>query len=223
MRQFADRVDAGRQLAHTLRRLAAEDVTVVGLPRGGVPVAFEVADALDAPLDVLLVRKLGVPRQPELAFGAIGEGGVLVLNDAVVRSAGLDADAITEVHTREQAELQRRVERFRRGRAPLPLADRTVVVIDDGIATGATAKAACAVARARGARRVVLAVPIGPPDVAARFICHADEVVCLKTPAGFHAVGQGYRRFPQTRDDEVVSLLDRANRREREVIRGAPT
>ena len=212
MTLFDDRVDAGRQLAQRLEYLCGQNVVVLGLPRGGVPVAFEVAKALQAPLDVLVVRKLGVPFQPELAFGAIGEDGVRVLNDSVVREAHLDGDDMDAVDRKQRMELQRRVERFRRGRDRISLTGRIAVIVDDGIATGATAKAACQVARAHGASKVVLAVPIGPDDLVARFAGYADEVVCLQTPAFFFAVGQGYRNFTQTSDDEVIALLDRARR-----------
>ena len=212
MKLFDDRVDAGRQLAKRLEYLCGQDVVVLGLPRGGVPVAFEVAKALQAPLDVLVVRKLGVPFQPELAFGAIGEDGVRVINDSVVREARLDRDDIDAVEHKQRTEVQRRSEQFRRGRDRISLTGRIAVIVDDGIATGATAKAACQVARAHGASRVVLAVPIGPDDIVARFAGYADEVVCLRTPAYFFAVGQGYRNFTQTSDDEVIALLDRARR-----------
>ena len=209
MKLFADRVDAGRQLAQRLDFLRGQDVVVLGLPRGGVPVAFEVAEALRAPLDVLVVRKLGVPFEPELAFGAIGEGGVRVINDAVVRAAALSKDDMDAVEGEQRVELQHRVERFRRGGDPISLAGRVAVLVDDGIATGATAKAACQVARAQGASRVVLAVPIGPHDIVETFAGYADDVVCLQTPTFFSAVGQGYRVFTQTSDDEVVTLLAR--------------
>ena len=212
MKLFRDRGDAGRQLAKRLDSFCGRDVVVLGLPRGGVPVAFEVAQALQAPLDVLVVRKLGVPFQPELAFGAIGEDGVRVLNDTVVRDAHLDGDDMDTVERKQRIELRRRAERFRRGRDRISLTGRIALIVDDGIATGATAKAACQVARAHGASKVVLAVPIGPDDIVARFAGYADEVVCLETPAYFFAVGQGYRNFTQTSDDEVVALLDRARR-----------
>jgi putative phosphoribosyl transferase len=210
MRVFDDRVDAGRYLAECLEPLRGKDIVVLGLPRGGVPVAFEVAKALQAPLDVLVVRKLGVPFQPELAFGAIGEGGVRVINDAVVREAELSEDEMAAVETEQRAELARRSERFRRGHDRIPVAGSTAVIVDDGLATGATAKAACQVARVQGASRVVLAVPLGGRDIVARFSGYADEVVCLHTPEFFFAVGQGYRNFTQTSDDEVIALLDRA-------------
>ena len=212
MKLYDDRVDAGSQLARRLKYLSGQGVVVLGLPRGGVPVAFEVAKALDAPLDVLVVRKLGVPFQPELAFGAIGEDGVRVLNDSVLRETHLDGDDMDAVERKQRIELRRRAERFRRGRDRISLTGRVAVIVDDGIATGATAKAACQVARAHGASRVVLAVPIGPDDIVARFAGYADEVVCLESPAFFFAVGQGYRNFTQTSDDEVVALLDRARR-----------
>ncbi|MGO8769319.1 MAG: alpha/beta family hydrolase [Mycobacterium sp.] len=210
MRLFDDRVDAGRHLAECLEAWRGKDIVVLGLPRGGVPVAFEVAKALRTPLDVLVVRKLGVPFQTELAFGAIGEGGVRVINDSVVREADLSEDEMAAVEAEQRAELARRSERFRRGHDRIPMAGRTAVIVDDGVATGATAKAACQVARAQGASRVVLAVPIGAPDIFERFSGYADEVVCLHTPEFFFAVGQGYCNFTQTSDDEVIALLDRA-------------
>ncbi len=209
-RLFGDRVDAGRQLAQHLESFREQDIVVLGLPRGGVPVAFEVAKALRAPLDVLVVRKLGVPFQPELAFGAIGEGGVRVINESVVRETALSEKDMAAVEAQQQAEVARRSESFRGGHGRISLAGRTAVIVDDGVATGATAKAACEVARAHGASRVVLAVPIGAPDIDETFAGYADEVICLHKPAFFFAVGQGYRNFTQTSDDEVVALLDRA-------------
>lgn len=210
MKRFRDRADAGRRLASRLEFLRGQDVVVLGLPRGGVPVAFEVADALHAPLDVLLVRKLGVPFRPELAFGAISEGGVRVINQGVVRGARLGEQEMAAVEAEQRAELQRRSERFRGGRQRISLRGRTAVIVDDGVATGATAYAACEVARARGASRVVLAVPIGAADTAEKFAKCADEVVCLETPESYLSVGQGYGHFPQTSDDEVVKLLTKA-------------
>ncbi len=207
---FQDRADAGRQLAERLRDLSHEDVVVLGIPRGGVPVAFEVADGLGAPLDVLLVRKLGVPFQPELAMGAIGEEGVRILNRQVIRSAGLKEAEFVAVEERERRELERRAERFRGTRPRVPLAGRTAVVIDDGIATGASARAACSVARALGASRVILAVPVAPRSSIGELRTAADDVVCLATPEPFFAVGQWYWDFSQTSDDEVLKLLERA-------------
>ncbi len=212
LRLFDDRVDAGRQLAERLESLRGQDIVVLGLPRGGVPLAFEVAKALRAPLDVLVVRKLGVPFQPELAFGAIGEGGVRVINEAVVAEADLSEEETAAVEAKQRVELARRAERFRRGHDQISLAGRTAVIVDDGVATGATAKAACQVARAQGASPVVLAVPIGAHDIAEKFTGYADEVVCLQTPEFFFAVGQGYRNFTPTSDDEVIALLDRARK-----------
>lgn len=208
---FTDRADAGQRLAESLRHLQGEEPVVLGLPRGGVPVAFQVARALRAPLDVIVVRKLGVPYQRELGFGAIGEGGVRVISDDIVRRGRLDEADLASVEHAEAAELTRQAERFRAGRPRLDLAGRTAVVVDDGIATGATAAAACEVVRAHGAARVVLAVPVAPPDAAERLRGAADEFVCLSTPFSFSAVGEWYRDFSQTPDDEVVALLARAS------------
>jgi len=208
---FADRVDAGRRLAAALERFADEDMVVLGLPRGGVPVAFEVAETLHAPLDVLVVRKLGVPFQPELAMGAVGESGVEVLNDRVLADTQISEEEIAAVEQREREVVDRRVGRLRAGRPPVPLEGRTALVVDDGIATGSTARAACQVARAKGARRVVLAVPVGPPDLAGRLADSADEVVCLETPSDFFAIGEFYTDFAQTSDEQVTDLLARAS------------
>ncbi|GHG51219.1 phosphoribosyltransferase family protein [Streptomyces griseocarneus] len=207
--RFIDRVDAGRRLAERLGHLRGERPVVLGLPRGGVPVAFEVAHALGATLDVVLVRKLGVPYHRELGFGAIGEGGVRVIRDDIVRMSRVDEDDLAEVERGEEAELSRRAEQFRAGRERVPLEGRTAIVVDDGIATGATAAAACQVVRAQGAARVVLAVPVAPPDAAASFRAEVDELVCLSTPAAFSAVGEWYHDFTQTSDEEVVELLRR--------------
>jgi len=207
---FVDRVDAGRRLAEHLRHLGGENVVVLGLPRGGVPVALQVALALDAPLDVIVVRKLGVPFQPELGMGAIGEDGVRIVNDDVVRLAGVSAQELDRVEQRERVELERRAQRFRAGRPRIALAGRTAVVVDDGIATGSTARAACEVARAQGAARVVLAVPVAPPGWAERTGGAADELICLETPAPFFAIGQFYADFSQTSDEEVIACLQRA-------------
>ncbi|MFX0577874.1 phosphoribosyltransferase family protein [Nocardia nepalensis] len=207
---FLDRGDAGRQLAVRLRQLKDADTVVLGLPRGGVPVAFQVARTLGAPLDVIVVRKLGVPYQPELAFGAIGESGVRVLNESVIEEARLTAAEMAAVEDHEREELRRRIERYRGERARIPLAGRTAIIVDDGVATGATARAACRVVRALGAARVVLAVPVGAPDVLAELSKEADEVICVEQPSWLHAVGQWYYRFGQTPDREVTELLHRA-------------
>ncbi|WP_406333238.1 phosphoribosyltransferase family protein [Streptomyces zaomyceticus] len=206
---FSDRTDAGRQLAARLDHFKGHDVVVLGLPRGGVPVASEVADALDAPLDICLVRKLGVPQQPELAMGALGEGGVRVVNERVLREAGVDARDLAAVEEREHIELDQRALRYRGSRPSVPLEGRTVLVVDDGLATGATALAACRVVRARGAARIVLAVPVAPRGWTARLGGEADETVSVHTPELFYAIGQFYRDFSQTPDAEVVACLDR--------------
>jgi putative phosphoribosyl transferase len=206
--RFRDRADAGRGLAERLRRCRLEEpIVVVGLPRGGVPVAAEVARALGAPLDVLVVRKLGCPWQPELAMGAIGEGDVIVLNPGLIAAAGLGAEAVREVVRRERVELERRVRRYRGGRPPAPVEGRTVVLVDDGLATGSTARAAIRVLRGRGARRVVLAVPVAPPHAVQELRELADEVVAVETPEPFLAIGQFYADFSQTSDEEVARLL----------------
>jgi putative phosphoribosyl transferase len=207
---FLDRSDAGRRLASELVPLRSENPVVLGLPRGGVPVAYEVAMALDAPLDVIIVRKLGVPFQPELGMGAIGEDGARVLNERVVHLAGVTGKELAAVEERERAELDRRAARFRRGRLRVPLASRTAVIVDDGIATGSTARAACQVARAQGASRVVLAVPVAPPTAISELREDADDVVCLELPWDFFAIGQFYVDFSQTSDEEVSACLERA-------------
>ncbi|MCW2571646.1 MAG: phosphoribosyltransferase [Frankiales bacterium] len=204
---FADRAEAGRRLGEALRSHSGPDVVVVGLPRGGVPVAYAIAQALDAPLDVIVVRKLGLPSQPELGVGAIGEGDVRIVNDDVVRKTGMTEDELVIVEQTERAELLRRVQRFRGGRPPLSLDGRTVIVVDDGIATGSTARAACRVARAQGASAVLLASPVGPERVQKTMRPAADDVVCLSMPAEFSAISQFYDDFTQTSDAEVVELL----------------
>ncbi|MDX3093387.1 phosphoribosyltransferase [Streptomyces sp. ME01-24h] len=207
---FTDRADAGRQLAERLRHLDLDNPIVLGLPRGGVVVAYEVARALHAPLDVIVVRKLGVPYHPELGFGAIGEGGAKVLSDDIVHMSHVSRADIAGVEHREEAELARQAHRFREGRPRIPLAGRAVLLVDDGVATGATALAACEVARAQGAARVVLAVPVASPQALPALRRAADDVVCLSAPSAFFAVGEWYRDFAQTSDDEVSGLLEQA-------------
>jgi putative phosphoribosyl transferase len=211
--RFMDRTDAGRHLARSLEQLRASggDLVVLGLPRGGVPVAFEVAKALGAPLDVIVVRKLGVPYQPELAMGAIGEGGIRVSNDEVIRRGGITSQEIAAVEERERKDLEQQAERFRAGRPHIDVAGHTAIIVDDGIATGSTAAAACQVARQMGASRVVLAVPVGASEslAALRNVC--DEIVCPYAPAFFMAVGTFYDDFRHVPDGEVTSLLIRAN------------
>jgi putative phosphoribosyl transferase len=206
---FIDRTDAGRRLAERLGHLRGQDLVVLGLPRGGVPVAFEVATALGAPLDVIVVRKLGVPFQPELAMGAIGEGGSRVLDRDLVAHAGISEQDLRAVETREREALEARVERLRRGRERTEISGRVAVIVDDGIATGASARTACQVVRDLGAAKVVLAVPVAPPETV-RDLPEADEVVAVETPWPFLAVGQHYQDFSPTSDEEVVELLDRA-------------
>ena len=214
MAEFADRVDAGRRLAERLEHLRDQDVVILGLPRGGVPVAFEVAEALDAPLDVIVVRKLGVPSQPELAMGAIGEGGVRVLDAGVLAHAQVAEDELRTIERRERSMLEARVARLRRGRGRIDLNDRIAVIVDDGMATGSTARVACEVARLLGAARVVLGVPVAPAE-AVHDRVGADEVVCVLAPRHFQAVGNHYRDFSPTSDEEVIVLIDAAARRMR--------
>ena len=212
MIMFADLVDAGRQLAVRLEYLRGQDVVVLGLPRGGVPVAFEVAAALDAPLDVIMVRKLGVPIQPELAMGAIGEGGVEVLNAEVLTHARVTEEQLHTIERRERAMLEARVALLPRDRERVDLNGRIAVIVDDGIATGSTARVACEVARHLGAARVILAVPVASAE-SVRDLAEADEVVCVLVPRWFMAVGNHYRDFSPTGDAEVIVLLDAAIRR----------
>ncbi|PKW17001.1 phosphoribosyltransferase [Saccharopolyspora spinosa] len=207
---FQNRRDAGRRLAQQLRHFRGADVVVLGLPRGGVPVAFEVAQALRAPLDVIVVRKLGVPTHPELGMGAIGEGDVRIINDEVLWKTGVSARELDEVERRERVELDRRARLFRVDRRRVDVTGRTAIVVDDGIATGSTAHVACRVAREQGAARVVLAVPVAPPQALERLEEVTDEQVCLETPGWFMAIGQWYRDFTQTPDAEVVELLHHA-------------
>ena len=204
---FADRREAGRHLAAAVADLRLDRPVVLGLPRGGVPVAYEVARALWAPLDVLVVRKLGCPWQPELGLGAIGEDGVRLLNADLIRVTQVGAHELEAVARREGRELERRVERYRQGRPAVELAGRTVLLVDDGLATGFTARAGIEVVRRRGAQRVVLAVPVAPADTLAELAELADEVVCLQTPAWFSSIGAYYTDFSQTTDAEVTELL----------------
>ncbi len=208
--QFDDRRDAGRRLAERLTRFADEGPIVLGLPRGGVPVAYEIAKALEAPLDVLVVRKVGAPHNPEYGIGAVGEEDVVLTNDEAVRALRISQDALDEAVAREREELERRLGRYRSGRPAVPIRDRTVIVVDDGLATGVSSTAAAQVVRERGAGRTILAVPVGAPDSLKQVSEHYDEVVCLHAPSSFMAVGSWYRDFGQTRDETVVELLSRA-------------
>lgn len=219
---FVDRSDAGRQLARRLTHLRGEPTVVLGLPCGGIPVAYEVAASLHTPLDLIVVRKLGAPSQPELAMGAIGEEGVGVVDEGVVRATGATTAQLATVEAHERAVLERRTRELRAVRPREDLDGRTAVVVDDGIATGATARAACQVARAHGARRVVLAVPVAPRGWQARLGAHAgreadtlavaDELVCVEAPERFFAIGQFYEHFSQVSEAEVVDYLERAHR-----------
>jgi putative phosphoribosyl transferase len=208
---FPDRAEAGRVLGIKLSKYAGrEDVIVLGLPRGGVPVAYEVARALRVPLDVFIVRKLGVPGFEELAVGAIASGGVRVLNEEVANALPNRDEIIETVTQRESAELERREHEYRDGRSAPELQNKTVILIDDGLATGATMRAAVKALRQRGAAKIVVAVPVGPPDTCKEFEEVADEVVCASAPEFFQAVGQYYDDFSQTSDDEVRALLAKA-------------
>lgn len=208
---FHDRREAGRQLATALTAYAnRDDVVVLALPRGGVPVAFEVAQALRAPLDLFLVRKLGAPGHPEFAIGAIAAGGVRVLSEDVITELGISPATIEQLVAREQLELERRDQAYHANRTPLPLGGKTVIVIDDGLATGSTMEAAVSALRAGGAARIIAAAPVAARESCRRLRASADEVVCLETPEPFNAVGLWYRVFDQTSDAEVIDLLLRA-------------
>ena len=211
--RFRDRVDAGRQLAAEVDGRLGGGVVVLGLPRGGVPVAARVAESLDAPLDIIVVRKLGVPFHPELAMGAIGESGARVVDDEVVRLSGVDAEQFAEVERAERAELERRVREYRAGRPPVPLRGATALIVDDGIATGSTAAVACDAARAAGAERVIVAAPVASQHAVQQLSLRADEVICLQVPESFRAVGQWYEDFGATPDAEVVTALSESARR----------
>lgn len=208
---FKNRMEAGRYLADKLKKYAdKKGVVVLGLPRGGVPVAFEVAKALRKPLDVFVVRKLGVPGQEELAMGAIASGGVHVLNDKLVRTLGLSEDDIESETRRQEAELARREKRYRGDRAAIEVKGRTAVLVDDGLATGASMRAAVQALRKRSPRRIVVAVPTAAPETCRQFESEVDEVICAITPEMFFSVGQWYEDFSQTSDDEVTDLLEKA-------------
>ncbi|MFA5918884.1 MAG: phosphoribosyltransferase family protein [Candidatus Nanopelagicaceae bacterium] len=204
---FNNRIDAGRALGERLKYLQGQNVIVLGLPRGGVPVAHEVSKAIHAPLDVIVVRKLGVPTQPELAMGAVGEGGVLITNDEVLRMIQISPAEFAQVQERETNEVKIRALKFRSGNPPKSLNGRIALIVDDGIATGSTAQAACKVARAMGSSKIILAVPVGSIEAVSTLKEYADEVVSLETPKDFYAVGQWYRDFESVSDEEVTNLL----------------
>src|SRR5438067_3757834 len=215
MQPFANRHEAGIELASRLTKYRGRaDVVVLALPRGGVPVAFEVAEALDAPLDTFIVRKLGMPGHPEFAMGAIASGGVRVLSDDVIRLYGITPDAVDAIARQELAELQRREREYRHGRPFVELRGRTVIIVDDGLATGASMRAAVQAVRAHAPSAVVVAVPVGAPSTCREFADITDETVCARTPEPLSAVGLWYRDFSQTSDEEVRALLERhADRR----------
>ena len=206
---FADRIEAGARLAEALEHLEGEDVVVLGVPRGGVEVAAEVARARGWPLDIVIPRKVGAPFNPELGLGAIA-AGVRVLDERMIHTLNVSPDYLEEEISAQEEEIHRRTEAYRGGRAPLGVRGKVAVVVDDGVATGGTAAAAVRWAKAQGATRVVLAIPVAPREALMRLSKEADEVVCLGTPEPFFAVGQWYERFPQTSDREVVELLERA-------------
>jgi putative phosphoribosyl transferase len=208
---FKDRVDAGQRLAARLQHLAGRDVVVLGLPRGGVPVAAQVARALGAPLDIIVVRKLGAPFQPEFAMGALGEDGIRVMNPETLGYVVATPGELSATEQRERQEIARRALRYRGGRDRRALDGRVAVIVDDGIATGSTARAACQVARALGAERVVLAVPVAPQGWESRIGDDADEKVSVATPLSFFAIGQFYDDFSQTTDAEVAAYLNRSD------------
>lgn len=208
---FHDRQDAGRRLAERLvEEFPGDDTIVLGLPRGGVPVAFEIAAALHAPLDVLVVRKLGTPMNPELAAGAIGPRGVAVFNDGLLRMLGLEQDDLEPIRQKEQRELERREKAYRGNRPPLEIEGRQVILVDDGVATGATMSAAVEALRLLGAARVIVAVPTSSTEACTKLKTLADDVIALSTPEPYVAVGAWYERFDQTSDREVIELLRRA-------------
>lgn len=209
--RFADRREAGRQLAEQVGAKVDPDQSIIlGLPRGGVPVAYEIAKTVGAPLDVLLVRKLGVPWQPELAFGAVSTGGVIVYNDQVVRLAGLSNQEIDEVVARERSELERREQAYRGVRPPLDVEGKTAVVVDDGIATGATVRAGLQALERLGAARRIVACPVAPPETVELLRREADDVICLQTPVDLRAIGLWYQDFSPVEDEEVQRLLAEA-------------
>lgn len=219
---FQNRKAAGQFLAKELVAYAnRQDVLVLALPRGGVPVAFEVAKALNAPLDVFVVRKLGVPEQQELAMGAIASGGVRVLNENIVRSLGVSEAAINQVVAKEQQELERR-ERLYRGDRPVPsLHERTVILVDDGLATGATMRAAVVALQQQKPAKIIVAVPVSASETCQEFQSKVDEVVCAATPSPFYSVGLWYEDFPQTTDEEVRDLLEKAANSQKTTAIGA--
>jgi putative phosphoribosyl transferase len=208
---FRDRVEAGRILAQRLKSVVQDaDALVLALPRGGVPVGFQIAQTLHLDLDIFLVRKLGVPGQEELAMGAIASGGVRVLSEPIIQHLGISPSVVDSVTVREQQEIERRERTYREDRPRLPIVNRTVILVDDGLATGASMLAAARAVRAQNPKRVIVAIPVASPDACEEFRQHVDDVICAETPTPFHAVGVWYEDFSQTSDAEVRELLERA-------------
>jgi predicted phosphoribosyltransferase len=208
---FRNRVDAGKRLAASLSAFAhQEDVVVLALPRGGVPVAYEVAKALDLPMDIFVVRKLGVPGQKELAMGAIASGGIRIVNEAVVQQAGLSDEDIAAAAAQEQVVLERRENKYRQGRSSIDPKGKTTIVVDDGMATGSTMQVTVLALKRLKPSRIVIAVPVAAKEACAELKEWADQVICLETPVPFWAVGQWYQDFSQTTDEEVLSYMDKA-------------
>jgi putative phosphoribosyl transferase len=207
VKPFVDRVDAGRRLASALKDLANKDTAVLAIPRGGVVVGYEVAKALNLPLDIIIPRKIGAPDNPELAIGAMTEDGTVLLDEQIVESLRVSKEYIQKESEAQKREIQRRLNLYR-GDVPYPiLENRSVIIVDDGIATGSTMKAALASVRNRGARSVIVAIPVGPPSTIKELEEKADKVVCLRTPEPFYAIGQFYENFAQTPDEQVTRLL----------------
>ncbi len=221
MFRYQDRVQAGKYLAERLQQYANDpDAVVLGLPRGGVVVAFEVARKLQLPLDIFVVRKLGVPGYEELAMGAIASGGVRVMNEDVLRMINISQDKIEAAVKREEKELERREKAYRENRPALELKSKTIILIDDGLATGATMRAAVSALHKKHPRKIIIAVPVASPETCADFRSKVDDLVCAMTPAYFHAVGEWYEDFPQNTDEEVQQLLREAKKAEGLGVRG---
>jgi putative phosphoribosyl transferase len=223
MQRFQDRSDAGRQLARKLSKYGNyPGALVLALPRGGVPVAFEVARAIKAPLDVLIVRKLGLPGQEELALGAIASGGIRILNEDIIEALGVSRSIIDQVTERELAELERREKQYRGNRPAPEIRDRTVILIDDGLATGASMRIAVRSLKDHGPVRIIVAVPVAPAETCTALAREADEVVCSLTPAPFYSIGAWYEDFAQTSDNEVIELLEKARASRRAAAQNEP-
>lgn len=208
---FVDRTDAGKQLANALKSYSGQsDIIILALPRGGVPVAYPIAKALKSPLDVFLVRKLGVPRQEELAMGAIASNNVMILNDEIINQLGISQSQIDEVIKKEKSVLEERQNKYTGDRAPIEIENKTVILVDDGIATGSTIRAAIKAIKKLNCKKIVVAVPVAPPDTIEKIRDEVDEMICLKMPYPFFAIGGWYENFGQTSDEEVITLLQKS-------------